>query len=63
MAKKFISTIHKSLKRASFVQKLTASSGRVNFLDLNVAEINFLDVDKIFCLRQKIFVMDKLDFV
>ena len=41
----------------------------MNFRDLYVAEINFLAVDKIFCLGQKIFcpgqyffVWDKIDF-
>ena len=63
MAKKFISAIHKSLKMTSFVQKLTVSSGRVILLDLYVAEMNFLAMDKIFCLRQKNFVPDKFDFV
>ena len=63
MAKKFISAIHKSLKMTSFVQKLTVSSRRVIFLDLYVAEMNFLAMDKMFCLRKKIFVPDKFDFV
>ena len=54
----------------SFVQKLTVSLGRAIFLDLYVAEINFLAVDKIFCLGQKVFcpgqyffVWDKIGFV
>ena len=63
MAEKLISAINKSLKMTSFVQKLTVSSGRVIFLDLYVAEMNFLAMDKIFCLRQKNFVPDKLNFV
>ena len=63
MARKFISTIHKSLEMTSFVQKLTVSSGRVIFLDFYVAEANFLAMDKTFCLRQKFFVPDKLNFV
>ena len=63
MAKKIISAIHKSLKMTSFVQKLTVSTGRVILLDLYVAEMNFLAMGKIFCLRQKKFVPDKFDFV
>ena len=63
MAIKFISAIHKSLETTSFVLKLTASSGRVIFLDFYAAEMNFLAMDKIFHLRQKNFVPDKLDFV
>ena len=35
----------------------------VIFRDLCIAEMNFLAKDKIFCLRQKIFVTDKFDFV
>ena len=61
-AKKFISSIHKSLKMTSFVQKLTVSSGREIFLDLYVAEMNSLAMDKIFCLRQMKLVPDKFDF-
>ena len=61
LAKKFNSAIHKSLKMTSFVQKLTVSSGRAFFLDLYVAEINFLAMDKMFCLRQKSNVPDKFD--
>ena len=45
------------------MQKLTVSSGKVIFLGLYVAEMNFLAMDKIFCLRQKNFVPDKFDFV
>ena len=63
MSKKFISAMHKSLKMTSFVQKLTVPSGRAIFLDLYVAEMKFLAMDKIFCLRQKNFVLDKFDFV
>ena len=63
MARKFISAVYKSLKTTSFVLKLTASSGRVIFLDLYVAEMNFFAKDKMFCLRQKNFVLDKFDFV
>ena len=63
MSKKFISAIHKSLKMTSFVQKLTVSSGRVIFLDLYVAEMKFLAMVKMFCVRQKSFVPDKFDFV
>ena len=63
MAKKSIFALHKYLKMTSFVQKLTISSGRVIFLDLHVAEMNFLAMDKMFCLRQKIFVQDRFDFV
>ena len=55
--------MRKSLKMNSFVQKVTVSSGRVIFLDLYAAEMNFLAMDKIFHLRQKNFVLDKLDFV
>ena len=47
----------------SFVQKLTVSSGRETFLDLCVAEMNLLAMDKIFCLRQINFVPYKFDFV
>ena len=32
-------------------------------MDLRIAEMNFLAMDKIFCLRQKNFVPDKFDFV
>ena len=60
MAKKFISVIHKSLKMTSFVQKLTVSSGKVIFFDLYVAEMDFLALEKMFCLRQKYFVPDNL---
>ena len=63
MAKKFISAVHESLKMTSFVQKLTVSSGKVIFFDLYFAEMNFLAMDKIFCLRQQNFVPDKFDFV
>ena len=63
MAKKFISALHKSLKMTSFVQKLTVSSGRVIFLTLYVAEMNFLAMDKMICLGQMNFVPDKFDFV
>ena len=58
-----ISTVHESIKMTSLGQKLTVSSGRVIFLDLYVAEMNFLAMDKMFCLRQKSFVPDKIDFV
>ena len=54
MARKFISAIHKSLEMTSFVQKLTVSSGKVIFMDLYVAEMNFLAMDKTFCLRKKV---------
>ena len=63
MAIKFFSAIRKSLKMTSFAQKLTVSSGRIIFLDLYVAGMNFLAMDKMFGLRQRNFVPDKFDFV
>ena len=66
MAKKFISATYKS-KKITLPDEAVKSSQflhkKVLFMDLRRAEMNFLAMDKIFCLRQKIFVPDKLDFV
>ena len=53
MAKKFISTVHKDMNMTSFEQKQTLLSGKVNFRDLYVAEMNFLAVDKYFVQDNK----------
>ena len=63
MAKKFISAAYKSKKITLPDEAVNFSTKEVVFRDLCIAEMNFLAMDKIFCLRQKIFVLDKLDFV
>ena len=59
-AKNFISAMHYSLKMTSFVQKLTVSSGRAIFLDLYVAEMNFLAMDKISETKQSFLAFIKV---
>ena len=63
MAKKLISATYKSKKITLPNEIVNLCTKEVIFRDLCIAEMNFLAMDKIFCLRQKIFVLDKLDFV
>ena len=63
MAKKFISATYKSKKISLSDETVNFCTKEVIFRDLCIAEINFLAIDKIFCLRQNIFVPDKFDFV
>ena len=63
MAKKLISAIYKSKKITLPDETVTFCTKEFIFRDLRKAEMNFLAMDKIFCLRQKIFVPDKFDFV
>ena len=63
MAKKLISAIYKSKKITLPNEIVNLSTKEVIFRDLCIAEMNFLAMDKIFCLRQKNFVPDKFDFV
>ena len=63
MAKKFISATYKSKEITLPDETVNFCTKEVIFRDLCIAEMNFLAMDKIFCLRQKIFVPDKFDFV
>ena len=63
MAKKFIFTTHKSKKITLPDETVNVCTKEVILRDLCKAELNFLAMDKIFCLRQKNFVPDKFDFV
>ena len=63
MAKKLISAIYKSKKITLPNEIVNLSTKEVIFRELCAAEMNFLAMDKIFCLRQKFFVPDKYDFV
>ena len=63
MAKKLISATYKSKKITLPDETVNFCTKEVIFSDFCTAEINFLAMDKIFCLRQKIFVPDKFEFV
>ena len=63
MAEKFNSATYKSKKITFPDETVNFCTKEVIFRDLCIAEMNFLAMDKIFCLRQKIFVPDKFDFV
>ena len=63
MAKKFISATYKSKKITLPDETVNFCPKEVIFRDLCIAEMNFLAMDKIFCLRQKNFFLDKFDFV
>ena len=63
LAKKFISATYESKKISLLDETVNFCTKEVIFRDLCIAEMNFLAMDKIFCLRQKIFVPDKFDFV
>ena len=58
MAKKFISATCKSLKITFPDEKVHFYSKEVIFMDSCPVEINFLEMDKIFCPGQIIFVTD-----
>ena len=62
-AKKLISATYQSKKIALPDETVNFCTKESVFRDLCMAEMNFLDMDKIFCLRQNIFVPDKFDFV
>ena len=61
MAKKFISATYKSKKITHLDETVNFYTKEVIFRDLCIAEMNFLAMDKMFCVRQIIFVLD--DFV
>ena len=63
MAEKFISATYKSKKITLPYETVNFCTKEAIFRDLCIAEMNFFAIDKIFCLRQKIFVPDKFDFV
>ena len=63
MAKKFIAATYKSNEITLPDETVNLCKKEVIFRDLCIAEMNFIAMDKIFCLRQKIFVPDKFDFV
>ena len=63
MAEEFISATYKSKKITLPDETVNFYTKEVIFRDLCIAEINFLAMDKIFCLRQNIFVPQKFDFV
>ena len=63
MAKKFISVTYKSKKISLPDEIVNFCTKEVIFRDLGIAEMNFLTMDKLFCLRQKFFVLDKFDYV
>ena len=53
MAKKFISATYKSKKITLPDETVNFCTKEVIFRDLCIAEMNFIAMDKIFCLRQK----------
>ena len=63
MAEKLISATCKTKKITLPNETVNFCTKEVIFRDLCIAEMNFLAMDKIFHLRQKNFVPDKLDFV
>ena len=63
IAKKFISATYKSKKIYLLDETVNFCTKEVIFRDLCIAEMNFLAMDKIFCLRQNFFVLEKFDFV
>ena len=54
MAKKFISASYKSKKITLPDETVNFCTKKVIFRDLCIAEMDFLAMDKIFCLKQKI---------
>ena len=63
MAKKFISATYKSKKITLPDETVNFCPKEIIFRDLCIEEMNFIAMDKIFCLGQNIFVPYKFEFV